>query len=351
MKMGKAIRIGNKMIGAKTGAFIIAEVSANHRQSLELAVKTIRAAKNAGADAVKFQAYTPDTMTIDCNNKYFRIKHPKWGGQTLYELYKKASTPWRWLKKLKAVSEDLGMVFFATAFDKSSVDYLEDIGVPAHKIASFEIADLPLIEYVARTRKPLIISTGMAKFSEIKEAVKTAKAAGAKDVILLKCVSSYPADPGEANLNTIRHMERALSCPVGISDHTLGTAVSIAAVCMGAQVVEKHFILSRNIKTPDSFFSIDPSELKDLVQNIRIAQKAMGRVRYGLTTRERNNLIFRRSLFVISDIKKGDTFTEKNVRSIRPYNGLAPKYMKRVIGKRAKRDIARGTPLSWGSIA
>jgi len=238
--------------------FIVAEVSANHGKSFSRAAALVKKAKECGADAIKFQTYTPDTLTIDVDNKYFRIKHPKWGGQTLYDLYKQAYTPWSWFKKLKALADDLGIVFFSTAFDESSVDFLEKINVPFHKIASFELVDLPLIRYAAATKKPLILSTGMATVSEIKEAVAAARQGGAKQVILLKCVSSYPAKPEDMNLRTIPDMKKMFNCPVGLSDHTMGIAISVSAVPFGVQMIEKHITLSRKIKTPDSFFSIEP---------------------------------------------------------------------------------------------
>ena len=327
--------------------FIIAEVSANHGQDLNRAIEMIKVAKECGADAIKFQAFTPDTITINCNNKYFQIEHPQWGGQTLYELYKKAYTPWKWFKKLKKIADDVGIIFFATVFDKSSVDLLEEINVSVHKIASFELVDLPLIEYAAKTKKPLIMSTGMATIDEIKEAVIVAKKAGAKDIILLKCVSSYPADPKEMNLLTIPNMQKKFKCPIGLSDHTLGTAVSIAAVALGAKIIEKHFTLSRKIETPDSFFSIEPQELKELVDNVRIAEKALGEVHYGLTKQEKKSKVFRRSLFVVKDIKKGEKFTEGNVHSIRPGYGLHTRHMKQIVGRHASRDIKSGSPIVW----
>jgi pseudaminic acid synthase len=326
--------------------FIVAEISANHGQSFKRAVALIKKAKEAGADAVKFQCYTPDSLTINCDNKYFRIKHPKWGGQTLYQLYQKAYTPWDWFKELKKIAEDLGLVFFATAFDKKSVDFLEELDVPIHKIASFELVDLPLIEYIAKTKKPLILSTGMATLKEIKEAVETAKKAGAKDIILLKCVSSYPASPEEMNLRTIPDMAKRFNLPVGLSDHTIGVATSIAAVCLGAKLVEKHFCLSRKIETPDSFFSLEPKEFKLLVENIRIVEKALGKVHYGLTEEEKRSRVFRRSLFAIKDIEKGEVISEENVKSIRPAYGLPPKYIKKIIGKKAKLKIRYGTPIN-----
>lgn len=347
----KEIKIGNKNIGVNHPVFIVAEISANHGQNFNRAVALIKKAKDCGADAVKFQTYTPDTLTTDVDNKYFRIKHPKWGGQTLYQLYKKAHTPWSWFKKLKKVADDLGIIFFSTAFDKTAVDFLEELNVPFHKIASFELVDLPLIEYIAKTKKPLILSTGMATRSEIKEAVSAAKKAGTKDIMLLKCVSSYPAKAEEMNLRTIPEMKKIFRCPVGLSDHTLGIGVSIAAVSLGASIIEKHFTLSRKYKSPDSFFSIEPQELKNLVDNIRTVEKALGCIYYGLTKEERKNRIFRRSLFVVKNIKKREMFTEDNLRSIRPAYGLAPKFHKRILGRRSKRGIKKGTPLTWSLIS
>jgi pseudaminic acid synthase len=326
--------------------FIVAEVSANHRQDFNRAVRMIRVAKVCGADAVKFQAYEPQTLTIDADNRHFRISHPRWGGQTLYQLYKKAFTPLSWFKDLKKIADSEGILFFATAFDKESVDLLEEIRVPVHKIASFELIDLPLVEYAAKTKKPLILSTGMADLSEIRDAIRTANKAGAKEILLLKCVSSYPAEYADMHLMTIPDMKKRFGCIVGLSDHTLGLGASIAAVVLGAKVIEKHFTLSRSVKTPDSFFSIEPKELQGLVANIRIAEQALGRVNYELMGQEKSNRIFRRSLFVVKDIKKGGLFTQENIRSIRPAGGIAPKYIHKVLGKRARRDIKRGTPLT-----
>jgi pseudaminic acid synthase len=324
---------------------VIAEVSANHGQDFDRAVEMIRTAKNCGADAVKFQAYTPDTMTINCGSKYFQMEHPQWGGQTLYQLYKTAYTPWEWFKQLKQVADDLGIIFLCTAFDKSSVEMLEEIDICAHKIASFELVDLPLIAYAAKTGKPLIISTGMGDISEIQDAVDTARQAEAESVTLLKCVSSYPAKAEEMNLRTIQDMKKRFNCPVGLSDHSIGIAVSICGVSLGADVIEKHFTLSREDNTPDSFFSINPTELKALVDNIRIAEKAVGKVHYGLTTEEEKNKVFRRSLFVVEDIKAGQEFSEENLRSIRPGYGMEPKFINEIIGKKAACDIECATPL------
>jgi len=337
-----------KEIRRGRSTFIIAEISANHGQNFNRAVSLIKKAKECGVDAVKFQTYTADTLTINSDSRYFKIKHPKWSGQSLYQLYKKAYTPWSWFKKLKKISDDLDLVFFSTVFDKTAVDFLEELAVPIYKIASFELVDLPLIEYAAKTKKPLVISTGMATLSEIKEAVDTARNAGAKDIILLKCVSAYPARPEDMNLQTIPDMKERFKCPVGLSDHTLGIGVSLAAVSLGARVVEKHFTLSRKIKTPDSFFSVEPSELKLLVENIRIAERSLGKIHYGLTKEEQKSKIFRRSLFVTKNIKIGEAFTEKNVRAIRPAYGLPPKYLKYILGKRlSKKKVSRGTPFKF----
>ena len=332
------------------GTFIIAEISANHGGDLKRAVSLIREAKRCGADAVKFQTYTADTLTVDVDNKYFKIDHPKWGGQTLYELYKKAYTPWDWFKELKKVADEEGILFFSTAFDKTAVDFLEDLGVGIHKIASFELVDLPLIKYMAKTKKPLILSTGMTTFQEIREAVDAAKSAGAQDIALLRCVSNYPAKPEEMNLMAIPRMKEEFGCTVGLSDHTLGIAASVAGVSLGARVVEKHFTLDRRDETPDSFFSIVPDELKKLAEEIRIAEKALGKSEPGLTTGEERSKIFRRSLFAVKDIKKGHILSDENVRSIRPGHGLMPKYLKDILGKTAEKDIKKGTPLSWNLI-
>jgi len=330
--------------------FIVAEISANHGQDFNRAVSLIKEAKRCGADAVKFQCYTPDTLTINCNNKYFKVKHHKWGGQTLYQLYQKAYTPWNWFKELKKIAEDLGIIFFATSFDKKSVDFLENLDVPIHKIASFELIDLPLIEYIAKTKKPLILSTGMATLKEIKEAIDTAKKAGAKDIILLKCVSSYPAKPEEMNLITVQDMKKRFKLPVGLSDHTLDIITSIVAISLGAKLIEKHFTLSREINTPDNFFSLEPKEFEELVKNIKIVESLIGKIHYGPTKGEKIELKNRRSLFAIKDIKKGEPFTEENIRSIRPSFGLPPKYLKLILGKKAKKDIKMGTPLTWDLI-
>ena len=351
----REITIADRKIGAGKATFFIAEISANHGQDINKAIELIKMAKNAGADAVKFQTYTPDTMTLDSDKEWFKIEHPKWSGQTLYELYQKAYTPWKWFQRLKKEADKAGLIFFSTAFDKTAVDFLEELGVAAHKIASFELVDLPLIEHAARTGKPLIFSTGMAVKEEIKDAVWAAKQAGARDIVLLKCVSGYPADPCEMNLRTIPDMQKEFNLPIGLSDHTLEMIVSFSAVSVGACVIEKHFTDSRERETPDSFFSTEPREFKKLVDNVRMgdigaSEKILGGVHYGLTPGQKKSRIFRRSLFVVEDIKKGERFTEANIRSLRPDVGLKPKYFKDVLGKRAERDIEKGSPLKRSMI-
>jgi pseudaminic acid synthase len=346
-----SITIGKRRIGAAAPVFIVAEMSANHNQSFEQSVKILKAAKEAEADAVKLQTYTPDTLTMWSDKEYFRIGGGTlWDGRTLYELYSEAFTPWEWQPKLKAIADELGLDLFSTAFDSSAVDFLEEMGVSVHKVASPEIVDIPLIERMARTKKPLIISTGMATLEEITEAVETARQAGAFQIVLLKCTSAYPALPEEMNLCTIPHLAETFGVPVGLSDHTLGIAVPVAAVALGACIVEKHFTLSRSIPGPDSAFSLEPHEFKEMVQAIRTAEKALGKVYYGVSDQEAKSRAFRRSLFAVEDVKAGELFSENNVRSIRPEYGLHPKYLKDVLGKRAKKNITRGTPLGWEQI-
>ena len=350
--MNAFIVINNKKIGENYPVFIIAELSANHLQKFDNAVKLIKAAKEAGADAVKLQTYTPDTITIDCDNEYFQIKQGTlWDGKTLFQLYKEAYMPWEWQPKLKEIADEIGIDLFSTAFDPTAVDFLEEMGVPVHKVASFEIVDIPLIEKMASTGKPLIISTGMATLSEIEEAVQAARKAGTTEIALLKCTSAYPAPPEEMNLRTIPHLAEAFGVPVGLSDHTLGIAVPVAAVALGARIVEKHFTLSRDIPGPDSAFSLEPQEFKAMVEAIRVAEKALGKVSYEVGEREAASRVFRRSLFVVKDMKAGEVFTHENVRSIRPGYGLPPKFLKEVLGRRAACDIKAGTPLEWRMIS
>lgn len=346
------IEIAGRRIGPGEPAYIVAELSANHNQDFDQAVQLIHAAKQSGADAIKIQTYTADTLTIRCDKEYFRVGGGTlWDGRTLYDLYQEAFTPWDWQPKLKRAAADLDMTLFSTPFDASAVDFLETMGVPAHKIASFELVDLPLIQCAARTGKPLIMSTGMATLGEIDEAVRAARDAGATEIVLLKCNSGYPAPPDEMNLNTIPNMAAAFGVPVGLSDHTLGIAVPIAAVALGACLIEKHFTLSRSAPGPDSTFSLEPEEFKAMVDAVRVAEKALGGVRYEPTSRETASRAFRRSLFVVRDMKAGDTFTAENVRSIRPAHGLHPRYAGTVIGRQAACDIERGTPLAWELVA
>jgi len=326
-------------------------MSANHNGDFDQAVKILHAAKEAGADAVKLQTSTPDTLTIQCDTSEFQITGGTlWDGKTLYDLYVGACMPWEWQPKLKEIANDLGLDLFSTAFDPTAVDFLEEMGVPVHKVASFEIVDIPLIEKMARTGKPLIISTGMATLAEIDEAVSAAKGAGASQIALLKCNSAYPAPLEEMNLRTIPHMAEGFGLPVGLSDHTLGIAAPVAAVALGACIIEKHFTLSRDFPGPDSAFSIEPHELKAMVEAVRAAEKTLGKVYYGVSEKEAKSRVFRRSLFAVKDVKAGEVFTEDNVRSIRPGHGLPPKFLKEVVGKKASCDIKRGTPLSWSHI-
>jgi pseudaminic acid synthase len=337
----------NKLVGEACPVFIIAEISANHGGSFDKAIALVKAAKDCGADAVKFQAYTAETLTINADNKYFHIEHPKWGGQTLYELYEKTYTPWEWFEELKKTADNAGIEFLCTAFDKTSVDMLEGHNIKTHKIASFELVDLDLIAYIAKTKKPLILSTGMANVCEIQDAVCVARKNGSTDITLLKCISSYPAEPEGMNLITIPHMKALFDCPVGFSDHSLGIGASVCAVTLGATVIEKHFVLSREEETPDSFFSIVPAELKTLVENVRVVEKAIGRIWYGTNQQEEKSKMFRRSLFIVEDVKAGDKFTTRNTRCIRPGHGLNPKHLPEILGRTAKTNIKRGTPLGW----
>lgn len=346
--MSVSITVNDRMIGPGQPVYIIAEMSANHNQGFDQAVKIIHAAKEFGADAVKLQTYTPDTITIDCDNEYFRIgKGTIWEGRTLYDLYKEAYTPWEWQPKLKEIADDLGLVLFSSPFDHTAVEFLEGMGVPVYKIASFELVDLPLIRRVAQTGKPIIMSTGMATLAEIDAAVQTARKAGATQIALLKCISAYPASPEEMNLRVIPHLSEAFQVPAGLSDHSLGIAVPVAAAALGACIVEKHFTLSRSIPGPDSSFSLEPQEFKAMVEAIRIAEKAIGEVTYAVTESEKASRVFRRSLFVVQDMKAGDIFSEKNIRSIRPGFGLPPKYYDTLLGKQVKKDVQKGTPVCW----
>lgn len=345
------MKIGNIEIGESNKVFVIAELSANHNQQFEIAVESLKAIKNCGADAVKLQTYTPDTLTIDSDKDYFKIQQGTiWDGTTLYKLYQKAYTPWEWQPKLKSIAEELGLICFSSPFDKSAVDFLEKMNVPAYKIASFETVDIPLIEYVASKRKPVIISTGIATEEEIKEAIDACNRMGNNQIALLKCTSEYPAKIEDANLNAIPYLERKFNTLVGLSDHTLGITVPIAAVALGARIIEKHFILDKKIGGPDAAFSLEPDQFKKMVDEIRTVELALGENKFVHHEKVKKSRTFARSLFVVEDVKRGDLFTEKNVRSIRPSNGLPPKFYKDIIGKKAKVDIEKGTPLSWDLI-
>lgn len=345
------MKIADHSIGAGAPAYIIAEMSANHQQNFEQAVAIIKAAAEAGADAIKLQTYTPDTITIDCSSPLFQIsKGTIWEGKNLYQLYGEAYTPWEWQPRLKQVAGDLGLDCFSTPFDFSAVDFLERMQVPAHKIASFELVDLPLIRKVAQTGKPVIMSTGMATLAEIDDAVRAFREAGGKELALLKCNSGYPAPPEEMNLRTIPHLAAAFNVPAGLSDHTLEIAVPVAAVALGACIIEKHFTLSRSEPGPDNAFSLEPHEFKAMVAAVRTTEKALGRVNYQATEKEQASRVFRRSLFVVEDVKAGGLLTGKNVRSIRPGHGLPPKYLPEVLGRTAVKDLPKGTPLAWDLI-
>jgi pseudaminic acid synthase len=346
------IKINGRRIGAGQPAYIVAEMSGNHNQNFEQAVRILHSAKDAGADAVKLQTYTPDTLTIDSDREYFRVGGGTiWDGRNLYDLYGEAYTPWEWQPRLKKVADELGLDLFSTPFDYTAVDFLEKMDVPAYKVASFEIVDLPLVGRIAQTGKPIIVSTGMATLAEIEDAVQAIHHAGGKQLALLKCTSAYPALPDEMNLRTIPHLADAFDVPAGLSDHTLGIAVPVAAIALGACIVEKHFTVSRSIPGPDSAFSLEPHEFKAMVVAIRTVEKALGGVHYGVSEKEAKSRVFRRSLFVVKDIAAGETFSDENVRSIRPGHGLSPKYLSDVLGRQAALDIKRGTPLRWSHIA
>jgi len=343
--------IDHRLVGPGHPVFIIAELSANHRQDLNIAIESLKAMKDAGADAVKLQTYTPDTITLDCGNEYFQIKHGTiWDGESLYDLYKGAYTPWEWHPILKKVADEIGLIFFSTPFDRTAADFLETMDVPAYKVASLEITDIPLIEYIASKGKPVLISTGVATLSDIADSLVACKRAGNEQVILLKCTTEYPTPLEDVNINTIPNMVETFHKVAGLSDHTLGISVPVAAVALGASIVEKHFILSKDLGGPDSSFSLDPREFGSMVTAIREVEKALGKVSYDLSEKTLKSREFCRSLFIVKDIKKGEIFTSENLRSIRPGYGLAPKYTNDIIGKRARRDIKKGTPATWSFI-
>jgi N-acetylneuraminate synthase len=348
--MAQQIEIKDRTVGGEAPAYIVAEMSANHHHDFDRAVEIIEAASEAGADAIKLQTYTADTMTINSDKEPFQIKDGPWAGQTLYDLYEDAYTPWDWQPELQEIAHNHGLDFFSSPFDASAVEFLEDLDVPVYKIASFENVDLPLIRRIAKTGKPTIMSTGMATLGEIDEAVRAYRDAGGTELALLACTSSYPAPPEEMHLRRIPHLAETFDVVPGLSDHTLGTEVPVAGVSLGAQIMEKHLTLSRDEEGPDSDFSLEPDEFAEMVQAVRKTEKALGEVRYETTEKESESETFRRSLFVVKDVGRGEPFTEDNVRSIRPGDGLAPKHLDKVLGNTAAEDLPRGTPLSWTEV-
>ncbi len=344
------MEINGRIIGDGHPAYIIAEMSANHAGSLERALELIHVAKDAGADCVKIQTYTADTMTIDCHNEYFQIEKGTWEGENLYGLYQKAYTPWEWQEQLRDEAAKVGIDFLSTPFDPRSVDFLEDLGVYFYKIASFELVDIPLLEYVAAKNKPIIMSTGMGTLEEIQEAVDAIYSTGNRQLALMKCSSAYPAKPEEMNLRTMQDLKERFGVPMGLSDHSMGAFSAATAVAMGANLIEKHFCISRAVKNPDSSFSMEPQEFREMVEQVREVEKAMGSVQYGVSRQEESNACFRRSLFVVEDIAAGEVLTPEKIRSIRPAYGLKPKHYQEVLGRTAKRALRRGTPLSFDDI-
>ncbi len=347
----RAFDFGKRRVGPGEPTFIVAEMSANHGGSLEQAIRVLHAAKEAGADAVKIQTYTADTMTLDIDRPPFVVKLDAWSGRTLYDLYEEAHTPWAWHSRLKQVADEIDIPLFSSPFDAKAVELLETLNVPAYKIASFELVDHELLRLVARTGKPVILSTGMAHLDEIVEAVSVLRGANtALKLVLLKCTSVYPADPREANLRTIPHLAETFDCASGISDHTLAPAVAVAAVALGACMIEKHFCLSRSDGGPDASFSLEPDEFRALVRDVRLTEAALGRVNYQPSPSEQRSRAYRRSLFVVENVTMGEPLTRENVRALRPGDGLAPKYLPEALGRRAACDIRRGTPLAWAHL-
>lgn len=334
----------------KERVYIIAEMSANHAGSFERAKEIIHAAKESGADCVKIQTYTPDTITIDCDNAFFHIDNGTWKGENLYHLYSKAFTPWEWQAELKKEADKVGIDFLSTPFDRTAVDFLEEIGIEFYKIASFELVDIPLIKYTASKGKPMIISTGMGTLEEIEDAVNTVRNQGNQSLCLLRCASAYPALSESMNLRTMIDMKEHFHLPVGLSDHSMGSLGAVAAVAMGASVIEKHFCVSREVENPDSSFSMEPQEFAEMVKEIRIVEKAKGKIQYGPSEQEKDSVVFRKSVFVVKDILAGESFTEENIRVIRPGYGLKPKYYQDILGKHAVHDIKRGMPLQFDDV-
>ena len=348
----KEIKIASKMIGPNHEPFIIAEMSGNHNQSLEQALNIVKAAAEAGAHALKIQTYTPETMTLNCNRADFIVheKNQLWKGKTLYQLYKEAHTPWEWHEPIFALSKQLGMIPFSTPFDESSLQFLESLDVPCYKIASFENTDIPLIRKVAAKRKPMIISTGMATISELDQLVKVIREEGCEEIILLKCTSSYPATPENSNLQTIPHLQKTFNTQVGLSDHTLGIGAAVASVALGATVIEKHFMLDRSQGGVDAAFSLEPHEFSELVKETKAAWQALGTIFIGPSKAEEKSLQFRRSIYVSKDIQVGQELSADNIRIIRPGYGLPPKYYDFLIGRKIRKEMKMGTPLTWDDL-
>jgi len=350
-QLSPEVQIGERVVGSGHPVYVIAELSANHHQDFDKALALIEAAAAAGADAVKLQTYTPESMTLDSDAPPFRVGHGTiWEGRRLFDLYQEAMTPWEWQPGLKAAAEDLGMQCFSTPFDQPSVDFLVGLRVPAMKIASFELVDLELVEKIARTNLPVFMSTGMASIAEIDAAVATVQSAGTDELVLFRCNSAYPASPSEMDLLTIPHMASTWGVPVGLSDHTLSVTAAVAAVALGACAIEKHLTLTRDEPGPDSAFSLEPDEFATLVRSAHEAEEAVGRIRYGPSTSEMSSLAFRRSLFVVATVAKGEAFTSENVRSIRPGGGLPPESLPLILGRRAAKEVEVGTPLTWDMI-
>ncbi len=348
MQMEKKIKIGNHYVGEGEKTFLVAEMSANHLLDYHRAEAIIRAAKEAGADAVKLQTYTPDTITLDCDNDYFQITQGTiWDGTTLHKLYETAYTPWEWQPKLMKLANELGMECFSSPFDHTAVDFMQEMNMPAYKIASFEINDIPLIRKIARIGKPVILATGIAYLEDIERALRVCKEEGNQQVILLKCTSAYPSPYEDMNLKVIPNMAQVFDCLTGLSDHSMGTAAAVASVALGAKMIEKHFTLSRSDGGPDAAFSMEPAEFKQMADDIRIVEKALGQVTYELTDKQLKSREDGRSLFVVKDMKAGETFSKENVRSIRPAFGMHTMYYDEILGKKAKTDILKGTPLDW----
>lgn len=351
MQLETTFEIGNAQIGAGNPTFVIAEISANHCGNLKRAIQLIYAAKFAGADAVKLQTYTADTLTIDCERPEFLIKGTIWDGQKLYDLYNEAHTPWHWQPELKAKADEIGIQLFSSPFDSSAVRFLQQMDVPAYKIASFEIGDVDLLRAVAQTGKPVIVSTGMAEPEEIEFAIETLRKNDVTQIALLKCTSAYPAPAESMNVRTVRAMIDQFGCPCGLSDHSLDHDAAVASVCLGGSIIEKHLTLSRDDGGPDAAFSLEPLEFAEMVERVRAAERVLGKVQFGSSDSDKSNRVFRRSLFIVEDVAAGELFTRENVRSIRPGYGLEPKFFEQIIGGRATRDLKRGTPLAWDHVA